>query len=234
MDNKQTSKSEAAQKARKKAVNKSVSRAVPYVDEVIATKLLRDTSLRQKQFMNNKIIVILSIALFVSMLGNFFLATQEPEIKYIAMDVDGKIKDITPLDQPIQSEEVIVNWAAGALTETYTMSFLNYREELSSARRHFTIDGWSMFEKALEDSSFLQTVEREKFVSSAVPSGAPVIINEGIIAGLYAYQIQVPLSITFESANGSTRMEQLVTVVVVRRSETESPVGLGIAQLIAE
>ena len=98
MTKEQATQNKAAR--RKKAVNSAVSKAVPYVDEVIATKLLRDATLREKQFMNNRITIVLAIGLFLSMIGNFFLVTKEPDIKYFATDVEGKIKSITALDQP--------------------------------------------------------------------------------------------------------------------------------------
>ena len=234
MSEKNAAKRVNAQKARQKAVNKSVAKATPYIDEVVATKLLRDTSLREKQFFNNKLIIILIGCLVVSVTANFMLFTRSPDVKYFATDVEGKIKTLTALDEPVQGANEVLSWATRAITQSYTLSFVNYREQLQAAREHFTKDGFEGFESALTDSGILDAILENQFVTSAVPRGAPVIVAEGIIAGFYAYKVEVPVVVTYQSSSNRTAQDLLVTAVIVRRSELEHPMGLGIAQLLAE
>lgn len=229
----QSGKVNPQKKQRPAPVDKS-SVARPVIEDVIATKLLRDASLRQKYFLGNRIIILMTLVLFVSILANVFLVTRAPDIRYFATDGEGKIKELISIDEPIQSVNEVLSWTTDAITKAYTFSFANYRQELQSARSNFTSSGWDGFQKALEDSGNLKAVIENMFVTTAVPRGAPVITAEGLINGRYAWKVEVPVIVTYQSANNRTTQDLLVQAIIVRRTELEHPRGLGIAQLIAE
>ena len=134
----------------------------------------------------------------------------------------------------VQGANEVLSWIARSVTQAYTFSFANYREELQAARSNFTPDGWKGFEKALVDSGNLQKIIDSKFVTTAVPRGAPVLLNEGIIAGHYAYRIEVPIVVTYQAGSTKANQDLLIRVIAIRRSELEHPMGLGIAQIVAE
>jgi intracellular multiplication protein IcmL len=86
----------------------------------------------------------------------------------------------------------------------------------------------------LEESGNLRTVIDNKLVTTAVPRGAPIIIAEGQLGGNYAWKIQLPMLVTYQSASTRTTQDLLVSAIISRRSELEHPMGLGIAQIIAQ
>ena len=59
------------------------------------------------------------------------------------------------------------------------MDFLNYRNQLQSARKYFTNYGWKQFVAAF--SPTVQKVKNEKLVSNATPYDTPTIVSEGVI-----------------------------------------------------
>lgn len=206
----------------------------PHIEEAVATRLLRDSYTRERHYFLMRIIVVVVLALIVSTVGNIMMASKPVEYRYFATDSEGRIKELTPLNNPVQSVNAMLNWTVNSITQTYTFSFANYRQELQAAQSNFTPGGWQGFERALESSRILATVIENRYVTTAVPTGAPVIVAEGLTNGRYAWRIQVPITVTYQSAARQTSQSLLVTVTIVRRPETEHPVGLGIAQIIAE
>ena len=61
---------------------------------------------------------------------------------------------------------------------------------------------------------------------------APVILEERVINGRYAWRIQMPMVINYQSANESYPSSTTVTLTVTRVSTVTSPRGVGIAQFI--
>ncbi|EPX83504.1 type IVB secretion system apparatus protein IcmL/DotI [Salipiger mucosus] len=204
------------------------------VEDVVATRMLRDTTVREKVYLQNRVLLVVSVALCLSIIANVMLALREPDIQYFATDTNGSLLPLTSLDQPVQSVNEVLSWSTDAITKAYTFSFANYRQQLQDARDAFTTEGWSGFQTALEESGNLRTVIANRFVTTAVPRGAPVVVSEGYLNGRYAWKIEVPILVTYESANKSTTQDLIVQAVIVRRPELEHPKGIGIAQIIAQ
>ncbi len=220
----------------KKPVAKAggVNQARPVIEEIVATKLMRDEVKKEKFYLQSKISLALSGCLALSTIANVILFMQPSEVKYFATDPNGKIMKLVSLNQPVQSVNEVLSWATSSITKSYTFSFANWRQELQSSRDFFTPKGWEGFQEALQESGNLKSVIENKFVTTAVPRGAPVVVGEGYIDGRYAWKIEVPILVTYQSANKRTTQSLLVEAVLVRRSELEHPKGIGIAQIIAQ
>lgn len=206
----------------------------PIAEDMIAMRILRDPSVREKVYFQNKAMIVISAALIVSILANVMLFLRPPDVRYFATTTDGKIMKMSDLAEPVQNTSAVLNWATRNITNAYTFSFANYRQQLQAARPSFTKSGWDGFNQALQESGNLQSVINNDFVTTVVPSGAPVIIAEGYMSGRYAWQIEMPILVTYQSANERFTQDLLVQAIVVRRPELENPSGLGIAQIIAE
>jgi intracellular multiplication protein IcmL len=210
------------------------SRPRSMADEVVATKLLRDTVLLEKVYLGSRLNILLTIALIVALLACIGLALRKPDIKYFATSSTGAIMPLNALDDPVMSVNQVLTWSTNAITKAYTFSFANYRQELQSSRDLFTTEGWEGFQTALQESGNLKAVVDSKFVTTAAPRGAPVVVGEGYISGRYAWKIEVPILVTYQSANKRQTQDLLVQAIIVRRSELEHPQGIGIAQIIAQ
>jgi intracellular multiplication protein IcmL len=209
----------------------SVSR---HVEDAVATSLVRDAYTRERHYFLMRLIIVMACLVVVSVVSNIYLATRPPVERYFATDTQGRIMPITPVDRPIGNNSELGVWITNSIAQAYTFSFANYRQELEAARLNFTPNGWTGFQEALKSSDTLNSVIENKYVLTAAPSGAPVLIDEGHVeGGVYAWKFQVPFVITYQSAIKATSQNLLITVVVVRQPETEQPRGLGIAQLIA-
>ncbi len=204
-------------------------------DEAVATGMARDAYRRERyEFLLRAIFSTLAL-LALSILLNIWLATRPVTFRYFATSPEGAISELVPLERPVQSTGEVLNWATQVVTKSFTLAFANYQQQLDEDRLNFTDGGWVGFQDALRSHKFLDTIITQQLVTSAVPTGAPVIVSQGIIEGnRYGWRVQLPMVVTFESASGRNSQNMTIEAVVVRRPETENPRGLGVAQLITK
>jgi intracellular multiplication protein IcmL len=127
----------------------------------------------------------------------------------------------------------LLQWANTAAIAAYTYNFVNYRQELQSASDFFTPEGWAEFTGALRTSNNLNSVIEKKLVVSAVATGAPVILDQGVINGAYTWTVQMPMLVTYQSASQVARQNIVVKMVIQRISTLNSARGIGISSFVA-
>ncbi len=156
----------------------------------------------------------------------------QPEADYFQVSPDGRIIPIYPLAAPMVSDAALLQWANQAAVAAYTYSFATYRKELQDASEYFTPRGWKDFETALQSSHNLETIVTKKLVVTAVATGAPVILDRGVLNNHYSWKVQMPLLVTYESASATTQQLILVTMLITRVSTLNVPKGIAIAQFV--
>jgi len=179
------------------------------------------------------------LVLLVSMVANFLLAsiliyiiTHPPAPKYFATSINGRITPLFPLDEPNQSDSMVLQWANTAAIAAYSYNFVNYRTELQASSGFFTADGWDQFLSALQESNNLDAVKAKKLIVSAVATRAPIILQKGILNGRFSWRVQMPILVTYQSASEFTQQNNIVTMLITRVSTLNSPRGIGISQFV--
>ncbi len=181
------------------------------------------------------LVLLLSIILNVLLaIAGGYLFMYRPNPQYFATTADGRVIKLVPLSQPNLSKRAVLQWAVQAATSAYSYNFVNYRKQLEEASNYFTPEGWQQFLKSLEASRNLKAVEAKKLVVSAVPTGAPVVVQEGLIRGRYAWKIQMPMLVTYQSASTQIQQSLFITMLVTRVPTLNAPKGIGIAQFVAQ
>jgi intracellular multiplication protein IcmL len=178
------------------------------------------------------LISIMVIAVLASSL--IYLVTHPPAPQYFATTLQGRITPLVPLDQPNLPPSAVLQWANQAAIAAYTYNFVNYRQELQAASEFFTPDGWASFLKQLSASNNLTTVISKKLVVSAVATGAPVILDQGVIDGDYTWKVQMPMLVAFQSASQLATQQLTVTMTIKRISTLNSARGIGIDSYVAQ
>lgn len=220
--------------ASRKSLGKTAKGVSPHIEAAAGTELARNALSRQRYEFVMKVtsgLAVLSVLLAIFIV---YLATRPVEYRYFTTDSRGGIREIIALNRPIQSDEEVLNWATLSVTKAYSMSFANYGQQLNDLKINFTDAGWRGYEQALQRAGFLEALLKNQYVTSAVPKKAPVVIAKGIVNDVFGWRLQVPLIVSFTSANTSSSQEINVEVTVVRRPEVENPSGLGIAQILSQ
>lgn len=179
------------------------------------------------------------LVLLLSMVANFVLASillyiimHPPAPKYFATSINGRITPLFPLSEPNQSDSAVLQWANQAAIAAFTYNFVNYRSELQASSGFFTSDGWNQFLTALQQSNNLDAVKAKKLIVSAVATRAPIILQKGLLNGRYAWRVQMPILVTYQSASEFSQQNNVVTMLITRVSTLNSPRGIGIAQFV--
>lgn len=201
-------------------------------EDALTTVVLRNKFYRDGQ---RKMILVL----LVSMIANFVLAsilvyiiTHPPAPKYFATSINGRITPLFPLNEPNQSDSAVLQWANQAAIAAFTYNFVNYRSELQASSGFFTADGWDQFLTALQQSNNLDAVKAKKLIVSAVATRAPIILQKGILNEKYAWRVQMPILVTYQSASEFSQQNNVVTMLITRVSTLNSPRGIGISQFV--
>jgi intracellular multiplication protein IcmL len=163
----------------------------------------------------------------------FWQVAHPAQPAYFATDNSGKITPLYSLSQPIISQSSLLEWATRASVTAYSYNFVEYEAQLQRAGNFFTPRGWANFTSALKSSRNLETVIVKKLVATAVPTGAPVILNRGVLGGRYSWKVKIPILVNYQSA--STQFQQSLTVIMIikRVPNVNDPKGIAIDQFIA-
>lgn len=198
---------------------------------------LQVVKLRNDFYRDNyrKVVAALLISFFIVLTlagALFYIVTHPPAPRYFATSNDGRLVPLIPFDRPNLNNSTVLEWANTAATAAYSYNFVNYREALQQAADYFTQEGRQMFFNAVKSSNNLQAVIAKKLIVSAVATGVPVVLEQGVMLGRYTWKVQIPMLITFQSASQFSQQSVTVTMLIVRVSPLASPRGIGIAQFI--
>lgn len=178
--------------------------------------------------------VAMAVALVASVGISAWLIVWKPEPRYFAVQQDGSLVPMVALDRPWKSDAAVIDFAVRGVTAAHTLSFTNWRSELTDASAWFTREGFDSYLRALQDSGNLDLVQQNRLNSYAIANRA-VIVQQGVYTdGTWRWNVQVPLTIVYESASERSEQEILGTVIVRRVPTVENPEGIGIQLFRAE
>lgn len=175
-----------------------------------------------------EIVIVLALAWAI----HVALGLRHPVLRYVPLDANGIPVLLTPLASRDFSDEAVVNWAGRAVNETLTLGFHDFRARLQSARGYFTPGGYDLLMKAFTDANFIKDIVANKFVVQVTQRSAPVILDQGVAAGLYRWTVQVPVTVTFDTDRTQTRQNQTITLLLVRQDRISTKDGIAIQQWI--
>ena len=172
--------------------------------------------------------------------GMVYLAQQAVHGKRDYFAVDGKTGRLTPmvpLGEPYISDGALLGWFRDCVVQANTYNFVEYREQFTRAAQCFTDGGWSGYAEALNAAGSVKMVRDGKLIAIGNSVGAPVITNKGERNGKYTWQIEMPISVSYQGGQGGrsfTTQKQVVTAFVERVPTHEKESGVGISQYVAK
>lgn len=202
-------------------------------DDALELVKLRNNFYRDNYRRLVSLLLLLIVINFALIGGIVYLITKRPPPQYFATSADGRITPLYALSSPVVTPAELLQWANQAAVASYTFNFVNYRQELQTAAQYYTPEGWAQFQAGLKASRNLEAVLAKKFVVSAAATGAPVITDQGILNGRYAWRIRIPLLVTYQNTNEQVQQPVTVTLLVTRVSTLDTPKGIAITQFYA-
>lgn len=150
-----------------------------------------------------------------------------PPLFFKASQAAQLIEEI-PLDQPGMTANVLFNWLVEGMIDVHSYNFVNYDTRLEAAREYFTSEGYNSFILALQDNKITDRVIDRKYVFRALPTAAPQIIKEGVLANHYLWKIKLPMTFQYRNVTESLFDIADLTLLVVRVPTTQSALGIKI------
>jgi len=177
-------------------------------------------------------VAMLSIAIAIlSLIVMIGAVLTKADHRYFAVDPDGRVTQLHPLDHPVMSSNQVVTWTVDNLTNALSIDFLRYQEQLRDIEPAFTPEGYAAFLHAYKDSGNLDLVIDNRYIVQAILNGTPIITGEGIIRGVYTWRVEMPLQISFHAGARTTNQNVTAEVVVRRVHPNRNQGGLAIHQV---
>lgn len=199
--------------------------------------LMRYEWYRDKFRISMKLNMVQAIALACLVFVCIYLYTHIPAPKYFATSADGRITELTPMDQANLSDRKLLQWAVDAVGAANDYNFENYRGAIQGAcNDYFTRFGCESYKKALIATGNLNAVKKKRLVASAQVVRAPVITEFGVARkeGWYFWNVELVAKVTYQSSAEFSTQRLVIQLNIVRMSPLESARGIGVHQYIAQ
>lgn len=173
------------------------------------------------------VVVVLALTLAILLLLN------QPKPQYFAATPDLRLAPLVPLDQPVLTQQGLLNWVSETITNSMSLDFLDWRKKLDAMRAHFDNDAYKSFLDSIQSSGVLEMIREKRLSASAIVTKAPVIIASGLVGGIATWRVEFPLIVSYESSQGVESTQHLVATVLVRRASTAKTArGVVIQQIV--
>ncbi len=183
----------------------------------------------------NRIVIILGVLAVAAVLAvamAFWAVTSKPEPRYFAAREDGGILPIVAVKEPFLTDNQVNNFATEAITRAMTMNFANWRQDLNDASTYFTRpEGWDAFLLSINSSGTMDYLVTKRLISTAVANGAVITKRGPNERGVYAWIVQVPLTITYQSSSDTQTENLLAEMEIVRVPTWEMSRGVGVQRV---
>ncbi|AHK22099.1 conjugal transfer protein TraM (plasmid) [Yersinia similis] len=181
-----------------------------------------------------KLNIMLSAALLISLIVILGLGWKvaHPPVKYFAT-VNGRVVEIFPTDQPAYSQDEVTEFGAATIRKAFTLDFVHYKQQMNAVSDRFSREGYISYYNALTASNVLSSITGKKMnLSPSVEPG--VVRTKGLLDnGVYAWEIQYPVSLKLEGQTNSLPAQRFIFSVFIQRADvTDKPDGLEVTQLV--
>lgn len=182
-----------------------------------------------------KLNFLVLIGLLLSLAGNLYLGwcATHPEREYFATD-NGRLFPMIPLSRPYRKTADVIQYAKDTVNRSFTLDFLNFRQQLEDTRPSYTKAGFKSFLDSLKASGVLDSV-RERRMNMSISSSTGVLTKEGVEGGHYVWFVELPIEVKLAGQTSELPAQRFLTTVRVERVSTlDSIEGIGVGQIVTK
>ena len=182
-----------------------------------------------------KLNFIVLIALVLSLASNLYLGwcATHPEREYFASD-NGRLFPMIPMSRPYRKTADVIQYAKDTVNRSFTLDFLNFRQQLEDTRASYTKEGFKSFLDSLKASGVLESV-RERRMNMSISASTGVLTKEGVEDGHYVWFVELPIEVKLAGQTSELPTQRfLATVRVERVSTLDSIEGIGVGQIVTK
>jgi len=190
----------------------------------------------QASLVNRCILLTLGMMalLGVSLVHDAYVWLHPPQSKFFRFDGRNPPQPLVALSSPIVDDTELLQWAVKAVLAVYSVNFHDYPEQLNTAGRRFTANGWNSFAQVYKETGNLEAMKRARLTCYAQTQRAALIREVKVLRGRLAYDVQFPVLQTCQNTQSENTKRLMMTALVVRTDIDDHPDGLAVDQLVAD
>jgi len=200
----------------------------------LKTVILRNAFYRDSYRLVKGLLLVVLLINVILVGAIFYQVTHPAKPRYFAVTADGRLIKIHPLSQPVVSDTFVEQWTADAVRKTFMLDYIHWKAQLQEASSNYTGQGWHSFLTALRQSNDLKTLMHYKMVADAKLTAAPQVVRKSVVSGEYAWNVQMPVLVTFSGHGKTINIPLQVTVIVLRQPVQNYPQRIAINNFIAQ
>ena len=175
----------------------------------------------------------LSCALAAFVIHDAYIWANPPTPKYFIVDGEHAPRPVAALDRPIVNDAQLLDWTVKWASSPYNVNYHDYPEELNTAGRHFTLNGWRTSSKATSSPA----------ITEAMKQGLMLCFAQAQRCGDRRYETDlgrarlphpVPDLQTCQNSQQANTQKMMLAALVVRTNDEDHRDGIAIDQLVAE
>ena len=183
-------------------------------------------------------LILLTLAMMallgMSLAHDAFVWMNPPKPSFFRFDGRNPPQPLVALDSPIVDDTELLAWTTKAVLAVYSVNYHDYPEQLNTAGRRFTANGWNSFAQTYKETGNLEAMKRSRLTCFGQSQRAALIREVKVLRGRLAYDVQFPVIQTCQNTQSENTKRLMMTALVVRTDIDEHPDGLAIDQLVAD
>ncbi|OGT55434.1 MAG: hypothetical protein A3F14_06525 [Gammaproteobacteria bacterium RIFCSPHIGHO2_12_FULL_43_28] len=174
--------------------------------------------------------ILIAIILLIS-LSIYLYVSKQPPITFRVAE-GWRVQSDVSVENAYLSTPDMLQWVNDAIQQSFVYDFYHYNDQLKTSTDYFTPGGWERFLNQLNIYANYTNVQTYKMFINAAPTGAPIILQQGLLSGRYAWWVQLPIDITYIGTDRTRNKSLTLQVLVVRVSTLNNLSGVSIDNVI--
>jgi len=167
----------------------------------------------QARLVSRSLAVTIGLSLLsgVLVLHDLYVWMHPPTPKYFFVDGKNPPRPARALDSPVVDDAELLEWTVKAVLAPYNVNYHDYREQLNTAGRRFTADGWASFARSYINDGNYEEMKKALLLCFAQAQRSAVITEASTFEGALSYRVQVPIVQTCENSQQANTQKLMVT-----------------------
>lgn len=161
-------------------------------------------------------LAVIAIIAAVQAVTIIVLALNKPDPKYFAVDGQGLVVEIVPVDRPLLGNDALAQWASDTARRAYNIDFVNWQQQLGALKDRFSAQAYDSYVAQMDSSGNLRGIRENRMVMEAITEPA-VITRTGIDNGRYTWDVEVPVSVVTHYGGASKRTQRVRVSMTITR-----------------
>ncbi|WP_199031657.1 DotI/IcmL family type IV secretion protein [Ralstonia sp. ASV6] len=219
----------------KPSANAKVATTQSTVAHVIGANRVEEEAKENEQRHSLNYLSVITVLSVVILFLLWLIFIHFPLANHIPTQNAAAVCRVTPVNQPRLTEAQVKDFAQEMAVAVYSTDFANYRRNLNDAGDKFMLPSFrEQWIRVMSTSDFIKILLENKFIVTAVGTAnkPPVVVRSGLLSGAYAWKIQVPLTLFYQSGRVQKDEHVIVEVTVTQVDPTQlnlNPRGIAVS-----